>query len=95
MRDEPKSVLENVARLERENAELAERIERARAAEKLEETIQTRPRAHPKAGTIRVAAAVALGFGLVTLAVTLLLAPPVPGGRDSRALRGGSAGVCR
>lgn len=98
MRDEPKSVLENVARLERENADLLTRIEQARAEAKLSETIQTRPRAHPKPSTIRVAAAVSLGlaFGLVTLAVTLLLVPPVPGGHHhDRDLRGGSAGVCR
>jgi hypothetical protein len=105
MRDEPKSVLENVARLERENAELAARIEQARAAAKMEETIQTRPRAetnHVKPSTVKVAAAVSLGiaFGLVTLAVTLLLVPPVADGhvRDHHRdhdLRGGSAGVCR
>ena len=98
-RDEPKSVLENVARLERENAELkakiAERLDRERAQEKLEETIQTRAR--PKPTTLRFAAAISFGlaFGLVTLAVTLLLVPPRPAGYDSRDVRGGSAGVCR
>ena len=99
MRDEPKSVLENVARLERENAELIAKIEKARAEQGLEATIQTRPRA-TKPSTLRFAAAVSFGlaFGLVTLAFTLLLVPPKPTGydaRDVRDIRGGSAGVCR
>jgi hypothetical protein len=97
-RDERKSVLENVARLERENTELRELIEAARAnaaRDALEETVQTRPPRKPSA--VRVAAAISFGiaFGLVTLAVTLLLMPPVPGGHHERDLRGGSAGVCR
>jgi Flp pilus assembly protein TadB len=98
-RDEPKSVLENVARLERENADLkakiAERLEQERAQETLEETIHTRPRG--KASTLRFAAALSFGvaFGLVTLAVTLLLMPARSGGYDARDVRGGSAGVCR
>lgn len=103
MRDEPKSVLENVARLERENAELKAcleaRIEKARAEQGLEATIQTRPRT-PKPNNVRVAAAISFGLalGLVTLAMTLLLAPAPParpGGYDARDTRGGSAGVCR
>lgn len=96
MRDEPKSVLENVARLERENADLAARIEKARAEQGLEATIQTRPRT-PKPKNVRVAAAVSFGLalGLVTLAMTLLLAPARSGGYDARDTRGGSAGVCR
>jgi hypothetical protein len=96
MRDEPKSVLENVARLERENAELIARIEKARAEQGLEATIQTRPRP-AKPSTLRFAAAVSFGlaFGLVMLAFTLLLMPSRPGGYDAREMRGGSAGVCR
>jgi hypothetical protein len=95
MRDEPKSVLENVARLERENAELLARIEKTRAEQTLEDTIHTRPR--PKPTTLRLAAAVSFGlaFGLVTIAFTLLLVPPRQGGYDTRDVRGGSAGVCR
>ena len=100
MRDEPKSVLENVARLERENAELkasiADRVEKERAQEALEETIHTR--SHAKPSTLRFAAAISFGlaFGLVTLAVTLLLMPPSPSsGYSERDVRGGSAGVCR
>ena len=97
MRDEPKSVLENVARLERENADLLARIEKAQAEQGLEATIQTRPRV-PKPSALRFAAAISFGlaFGLVTLAMTLLLAPERSGsGYDSRDTRGGSAGVCR
>jgi hypothetical protein len=102
MRDEPKSVLENVARLERENADLKERIaervaesaETRRAQEALEETIHTRSRAKPS--SLRFAAAISFGlaFGLVTLAVTLLLMPP-PSPNSGYYVRGGSAGVCR
>lgn len=100
MRDEPKSVLENVARLERENAELKAcleaRIEKARAEQGLEATIQTRPRS-PKARTLRFAAALSFGlaFGLVMVAMTLLMSPARSGGYDARDVRGGSAGVCR
>ena len=101
MRDEPKSVLENVARLERENAELIARIEKARAEQGLEATIQTRPRP-TRPSTLRAVAALSFGlaFGLVTLAFTMLLMPPrTPHGgydaRDVREIRGGSAGVCR
>lgn len=99
MRDEPKSALEIVARLERENAELreriAERIERERAEESLEKTIQTRTR--PKPGGLKLAAAVSFGlaFGLVTLAVTMVLMPPSYGPARHDRVRGGSAGVCR
>jgi hypothetical protein len=93
MRDEPKSVLENVARLERENAELKALISRQEA---LEETIQTRSRVQPT--TLRFAAAISFGlaFGLVTLALTLLFMPTsAPSGYYERDVRGGSAGVCR
>jgi anti-sigma factor RsiW len=101
MRDEPKSVLENVARLERENADLkariAERLEREAAEEKLSETVQTRMPANAKPSTVRVAAAISFGlaFGLVMLAMTLLLMPPMGGGYHPSDMRGGSAGVCR
>lgn len=104
MRREPKSVLENVARLERENAELRVRIERARASEALEETVRTRThgrasttKAKAKGNAVRMAAAISFGlaFGLVTLAVTLLMLPPIPGGHHPHETRGGSAGVCR
>lgn len=100
-RDERKSVLEDVDRLERENASLRDRIaeERARAQEALEATVQTRPRPkmNPKASTMKLAVAISLGlsFGLVTLAFTMLLMPPTPRGHDARDLRGASAGVCR
>src|SRR5262245_26666168 len=97
-RDERKSVLESktreVARLERENTELRELIEAARAnaaRDALEETVQTRP--PRKSSAVRVAAAISFGlaFGLVTLAATLLLMPPSAGGHHERDLRGGSA----
>lgn len=96
MRDEPKSVLENVARLERENAELKARITERVAQEAREETIQTRARGKPR--TFRFAAAVSLGLavGLATLVMSLLFVPPSPTGSSyERDVRGGSAGVCR
>jgi hypothetical protein len=101
MRDEPKSVLENVARLERENADLkariVERLEREAAEEKLSKTVQTRTPTHARSSHVRVAAAISFGlaFGLVMLATTLLLMPSTSGGYHPSDMRGGSAGVCR
>jgi len=91
---ERKNVLENVARLERENAELRVRVEHARARETLEETVRVRP---SRSNSLRVAAAISAGlaFGLVTLAITLLMMPSVPRGHDLNEMRGTSAGVCR
>lgn len=100
MRDEQKSVLEDVARLERENAELkaliAARIEDERAAGSLEDTIHTRQRTKPNGVAAATAISFGLAFGLVALAVTMLLMPASPGGGHyERDVRGGSAGVCR
>jgi hypothetical protein len=90
MRGARRSVLEDVARLERENAELKTRLADAR---------QACERPAPKRNAVKAAAAVSLGLvvGLVMLAVTTLMLPPGPGAGayPGHEMRGGSAGVFR